>query len=364
MYSYILRRIILIPVTLLAIMLVNFTVMQFTPGGPVDQMISKAQAAAAHKGGGGSGGATGEVAASSGSGGSSAFRGNQGLDPEYIEFLNKSFGFDQPAYVRFWKMMTSYAVFDFGESYFQNRSVFSIVAEKLPVSVTLGLWSTLIIYLVSIPLGIRKAIKHGTPFDATTSFIITICNAVPSFLFGVLLIVLFAGGRYWEIFPLRGLSSPNWEELSAFGKIKDYLWHATLPVTSMVIGGFAYLTLLTKNSFLEDLGKQYVVTARAKGLTENRILYGHVFQNSMLIVISSFPSTLVGILFTGSLLIENIFSLDGIGRLSYQAILERDYSIVLATLYVFSLIGLALNLISDIIYHLVDPRIDFESREV
>lgn len=362
MYAYIVRRIILIPVTLLAIMLLNFTIMQFTPGGPVEQMISKIQAASAHQKGGGSG--MGAEVSAGGGGGTSVFRGNNGLDPEYIEFLNKSFGFDQPAPIRFLKMVKNYLLFDFGESYFQNRSVLAIVKEKLPVSITLGLWSTLIIYLVCIPLGIRKAVKHGTPFDASTSFVITICNAIPSFLFGVLLIILFAGGRYWEFFPLRGITSTDWETLSTFGKIKDYFWHATLPVASLVVGGFAYLTLLTKNSFLEDLGKQYVVTARAKGLTERRILYGHVFQNSMLIVISSFPSTLVGILFTGSLLVENIFSLDGIGRLSYQAIVERDYSIVLATLYVFSLIGLVLNLISDLIYHFVDPRIDFEAREV
>lgn len=362
MYAYILRRILLIPVTLLAIMLLNFTVMQFTPGGPVEQMISKIQAASAHQKGGSQGS---EVSSGSTGGGSSTvFRGNNGLDQEYIEFLNKSFGFDQPAYIRFFKMVKSYLVFDFGESYFQNRSVLAIVKEKLPVSITLGLWSTLIIYLVCIPLGIRKAVKHGTPFDASTSFVITICNAIPSFLFGVILIVLFAGGRYWEIFPLRGITSSDFETFTAWGKVKDYFWHATLPVTSLVVGGFAYLTLLTKNSFLEDLGKQYVVTARAKGLTEKRILYGHVFQNSMLIVISSFPSTLVGILFTGSLLVENIFSLDGIGRLSYQAIVARDYSIVLATLYVFSLIGLVLNLISDMIYHFVDPRIDFDAREV
>lgn len=362
MYAYILRRVLLIPVTLLAIMLLNFTVMQFTPGGPVEQMISKIQAASAHQKGGAQGS---EVSSgSSGGGSSTVFRGNNGLDQEYIEFLNKSFGFDQPAYIRFFKMVKSYLLFDFGESYFQNRSVLAIVKEKLPVSITLGLWSTLIIYLVCIPLGIRKAVKHGTPFDASTSFVITICNAIPSFLFGVILIVLFAGGRYWEIFPLRGITSSDFETLSAWGKVKDYFWHATLPVTSLVVGGFAYLTLLTKNSFLEDLGKQYVVTARAKGLTEKRILYGHVFQNSMLIVISSFPSTLVGILFTGSLLVENIFSLDGIGRLSYQAIVARDYPIVLATLYVFSLIGLVLNLISDMIYHFVDPRIDFDAREV
>ncbi|PWU21528.1 MAG: microcin ABC transporter permease [Bdellovibrio sp.] len=361
MYAYLLRRILLIPVTLLAIMLVNFVVMQFTPGGPVDQMVHRIEMARAG-GAGGTGGGLTEVA--SGGGGGRLMRGSRGLDPEYLAFLNKSFGFDEPAHVRFIKMMKNYLVLDFGESYFQNRPVLDIVKDKLPVSITLGLWSTLIIYLVSIPLGIRKAIRHGSAFDAWTSFIITICHAIPAFLFGVFLIVLFAGGRYWEFFPLRGLSSPNADTFSLWGRIKDYIWHATLPVASLVVGGFTYLTLLTKNSFLEDLGKQYVVTARAKGLTENRILYGHVFQNAMLIVISSFPSTLVGILFTGSLLIEQIFSLDGIGLLSYQAIVGRDYPIVLATLYVFSIIGLVLNLLSDLIYHLVDPRIDFESREV
>ena len=360
MYAYLVRRLALIPLTLFAIMTLNFVVMQFTPGGPVDQMVHRIQAASAHvQGQVNAGGGASEVAAGGAAG---VMRGNQGLDPEYLAFLNKSFGFDEPASTRFFKMMGHYLRFDFGESFFQNRRVLAIVAEKLPVSITLGLWSTFLIYLISIPLGIAKATRHGGHFDAWTSFLITVCNAIPSFLFGVALIVLFAGGRYFEWFPLRGLSSTGASEFTYWHRMTDYLWHATLPVLSMVIGGFAYLTLLTKNSFLEDLGKQYVVTAVAKGAGRSRVLYGHVFQNAMLIVISSLPTTLIGILFTGSLLIENIFSLDGIGRLSYQAIVDRDYPIVLATLYVFSLIGLTLNLVSDLIYHLVDPRIDFESR--
>ena len=292
----------------------------------------------------------------------STYRGAQGLSPDLVAEIERQFGFDKPPLERFLLMLGNYATFDMGESYFRSERVSSLIIDKLPVSISLGLWSTLIIYLVSIPLGIAKAVRNGSCFDAVTSYAVFIGYAMPSFLFAILLIVLFAGGQYWSWFPLRGLTSDNWDELSVMGKVLDYFWHMTLPVTAMVVGGFASLTMLTKNSFLEEINKQYVLTARAKGLSPNQVLYGHIFRNAMLIVIAGFPATLVGMLFTGSVLIEVIFSLDGLGLLGFEAIINRDYPVVFGTLYVFSLIGLVLNLLSDLTYHAIDPRIDFEAQ--
>ena len=292
----------------------------------------------------------------------STYRGAQGLSPDLVAEIERQFGFDKPPLERFLLMLGNYATFDMGESYFRSERVSSLIIYKLPVSISLGLWSTLIIYLVSIPLGIAKAVRNGSRFDAVTSYAVFIGYAMPSFLFAILLIVLFAGGQYWSWFPLRGLTSDNWDELSVMGKVLDYFWHMTLPVTAMVVGGFASLTMLTKNSFLEEINKQYVLTARAKGLSPNQVLYGHIFRNAMLIVIAGFPATLVGMLFTGSVLIEVIFSLDGLGLLGFEAIINRDYPVVFGTLYVFSLIGLVLNLLSDLTYHAIDPRIDFEAQ--
>ena len=294
------------------------------------------------------------------SGGESAYRGAGGVPEELVKELEKQFGFDKPVHERLWKMIKDYVRFDFGRSYYQDKSVLELIAERMPVSVSLGLWSTLIISLIAIPLGIKKAVKDGSEFDTWTSFAVVLGSAVPVFLFAVFLIVFFAGGTYFQWFPLRGLTSDNWNELSAGRKVLDYFHHIALPVTAMVIGGFASLTMLTKNSFLEELNKPYVLTARAKGLSQNRILYGHVFRNAMLIVIAGFPALLIKMLFTGSLLIEVIFSLNGIGLLGYEAIMTRDYPVVFGTLYIFALLGLILKLISDITYSLVDPRINFE----
>jgi microcin C transport system permease protein len=323
---------------------------QVAPGGPVEQVLAKVRGLNSGRGG--------DVAAGSGS-----YRGAQGLDPDFIKSLEKQFGFDKPAHERFVIMVKNYVKFDLGESFFRTVKVTQLIWEKLPVSASIGLWSTLIIYLVSIPLGIAKAVRDGSRFDVATSYAVIIGYAVPGFMFAILLIVVFAGGSYLQWFPLRGLTSDNWAELSFWHKTTDYLWHLVLPVTALVIGGFASLTMLTKNCFLDEINKQYVLTARAKGLTQNRVLYGHVFRNAMLLVISGFPATLVGMLFTGALLIEVIFSLDGLGLLGYQATLDRDYPVIFGTLYIFSIIGLVLNLISDLTYHLVDPRIDFEARE-
>ena len=285
------------------------------------------------------------------------------MPPEFVKEIERQFGFDKPAHVRFVEMMKKYLVFDFGRSFYRDRDVVDLVLDKLPVSISLGLWSTLIIYLVSIPLGIAKAVRDGSHFDVATSWLIIIGNAVPGFLFAILLVVLFAGGSYWSFFPLRGLTSVGWEEMGWLARIADYFWHIALPVTALVIGGFASLTMLTKNSFLDEINKQYVVTARAKGLSERRVLYGHVFRNAMLLIVAGFPSVLVGILFTGSVLIEVIFSLDGIGLLGFESAIGRDYPVMFGTLYVFTLIGLVLNLLSDLMYHMVDPRIDFGRRE-
>jgi len=368
MGAYIVRRLLLIPLTLLGIITINFFIVQIAPGGPVEQLLAEIQGTAVDAtarfsggsgevGGGGAGGGNG-------GGSNGGYQGARGLDPDFIAEIEKQFGFDKPIHERYLKMLADYATFDLGESYFRDTGVLDLIWEKMPVSVSLGVWSTLIIYLVSIPLGIAKAVRDGSRFDIATSWAVIVGYAVPGFLFAILLIVLFAGGRYFDWFPLRGLVSDNWADLSWPQRILDYAWHLTLPVTAMVIGGFASLTMLTKNSFLEEINKQYVVTARAKGLTERAILYGHVFRNAMLLVVAGFPAALVSMLFTGSLLIEVIFSLDGLGLLGFESVINRDYPVMFGTLYVFTLLGLVLNLMSDLTYHIIDPRIDFESREV
>ena len=370
MLAYIVRRVLLMIPTLVGIMLANFVIIQAAPGGPIEQVIAqlKGQAVeATARVGGTAGGETsagrppGEAARS---GEASKYRGARGIDPELIQQLEKQYGFDKPAHVRFLKMMRNYVLFDFGSSFFRDRPVLSLVKEKLPVSISLGLWTTLLIYLISIPLGVGKAVRDGSLFDVWTSAVVIVGYAIPGFLFAILLVVLFAGGSFFAWFPLRGLVSDNWSALPWPARLGDYLWHITLPVAALVIGGFAGLTMLTKNSFLEEIGKQYVVTARAKGLTKARVLYGHVFRNAMLIVIAGFPAAFVGILFTGALLIEVIFSLDGLGLLGFEAAINRDYPIMFATLYIYTLIGLVLNLVSDLTYVAVDPRIDFATREV
>ncbi len=367
MLAYIIRRLLLMIPTLFGIMVLNFVVIQFAPGGPVEQIIAEIQGTAigatARIGGSGGGDLSSGSAPNTGSNTESAYHGAQGLDPDFIKELEKQFGFDKPAHERFFLMMKNYLAFDFGTSYFRDESVVNLVLEKMPVSISLGLWTTLLVYLISIPLGIKKAVRDGTRFDVWTSSLIIVGNAIPSFLFAVALIVFFAGGSYLDWFPLRGLTSENFDELSLFGKIADYFWHLALPVTAMVIGGFAALTQLTKNSFLDQISQQYVLTARAKGLSEKRVLYGHVFRNAMLIVIAGFPSAFIGILFTGSLLIEVIFSLDGLGLLGFEAAINRDYPVIFATVYVFALLGLIMNLIGDLTYTLIDPRIDFEARD-
>jgi microcin C transport system permease protein len=360
MALYILRRLLLIVPTLLGILLINFVIVQAAPGGPVEQTIARVQgldnsaSARAGAGGGGDVGAAGHA---------TGYRGAQGLDPDMIEAIRKQYGFDKPAGVRLWLMLKNYARFDFGKSLFRDKSVIGLIREKFPVSLSLGLWSTLLIYLVSIPLGIRKAVHDGSRFDMATSTLVIIGYAIPGFLLAILLIVLFAGGSYWHIFPMQGLVSENFSSLGPGGKILDYAHHMLLPTVCMSIGGFATLTILTKNSFLDEINKQYVMTARAKGLTDRQVLYGHVFRNAMLIIISGIPATLVNMFFTGSLLIENIFNLDGLGLLSFQAVLVRDYPVIFGTLFIFTLIGMLLKLASDLTYMLVDPRIDFESRD-
>jgi len=371
MAAYILRRLALIIPTLFGIMLVSFTIIQFAPGGPVERVIAQLTgtdvAATSRVGGSATGdfGANTQNAAARGDGGaSSKYRGAQGLDPEFIKKLEEQFGFDKPAHVRFGLMLWNYIRFDFGESYFRDVSVISLIIEKMPVSISLGLWMTLLSYGISIPLGIRKAVRDGSRFDVWTSGVIVIGYAIPGFLFAVLLIVLFAGGSFLDWFPLRGLVSENFADLPWWQKITDYFWHITLPLISMALGAFATTTFLTKNSFLDEIKKQYVVTARAKGLSEREVLYGHVFRNAMLIIIAGFPGAFISAFFAGSLLIETIFSLDGLGLLSFESIVNRDYPVVFANLYIFGLLGLSVNLISDLTYTLIDPRIDFETREV
>ncbi|HEU4838884.1 MAG TPA: microcin C ABC transporter permease YejB [Micavibrio sp.] len=368
MLNYILRRLLLMIPTMLGIMLISFVIIQFVPGGPVERMIAQLQGHsvdATARFGGGDGGADLAIGAG-GDGGAAAskYRGAQGLDPEFVAELEKLYGFDKPAPERFWIMLKNYARFDLGESYYRDVSVIDLVLEKMPVSISLGLWSTLIIYLISIPLGIRKAVKDGQAFDVWTSAAVFFGYAIPSFMFAILLIILFAGGRYFDLFPIRGILSDNWQDMSWWRIAVDYIWHMVLPVAAMVISGFAGLTMLTKNSFLDEIGKHYVLTARAKGLTEKQVLYGHVFRNAMLIVIAGFPAAFLAIFFTGSLLIEVIFSLDGLGLLSYESVINRDYPVVLGTLYIFTLMGLVMTLVRDITYVLVDPRIDFEARTV
>ncbi|MCB1555961.1 MAG: microcin C ABC transporter permease YejB [Alphaproteobacteria bacterium] len=367
MAFYVLKRLLLMIPTLFGIMLVSFVIVQFVPGGPVERMIAALQGHGTEATARFAGGGSGDMAAGAmpqATGQTSQYRGAQGLDPALIAELEKMYGFDKPAPERFAHMVWNYARFDLGDSYYRDISVIELVLEKMPVSISLGLWSTLIIYLISIPLGIKKAVKDGQPFDVWSSAVVFIGYAIPSFMFAILLIILFAGGRYLDLFPLRGLVSDNWREMSFPRLALDYLWHMALPVAAMVISGFAGLTMLTKNSFLDEINKQYVLTARAKGLPEKQVLYGHVFRNAMLIVIAGFPSAFLAIFFTGSLLIEVIFSLDGLGLLGYESIINRDYPVVLGTLYMFALIGLVMTLIRDIVYVYVDPRIDFEARNV
>jgi microcin C transport system permease protein len=368
MSAYIARRILLMLPTLLGILFVAFVVVQFAPGGPVERVIAQLSGADT--------GATSRISGGNGDfrpvgpGGtaadavSSKYRGAQGLDPDFIKSLEKQFGFDKPAPERFALMVWNYARFDFGKSYFRDISVVQLIKEKLPVSMSLGIWMTLITYLISIPLGIRKAVKDGSPFDTWTSAVIIVGFAIPGFLFAILLIILFAGGSFLNLFPLRGLTSDGWSQFPWYWKIIDYFWHLALPLISMSLSAFATMALLTKNSFLDEIRKQYVMTARAKGCSERQVLYGHIFRNAMLIVIAGFPGAFIHAFFSGSLLIETIFSLDGLGLLSFESVLNRDYPVVFGTLYIFSLVGLVVNLITDITYMWVDPRIDFEAREV
>ncbi|XOV86426.1 MAG: microcin C ABC transporter permease YejB [Pseudomonadota bacterium] len=360
---YIVKRLFLILPTLFGIILVNFVIVQFAPGGPIEQIVAQVTTGTMSTTSGISGGGDAGVnSAAVETGGQSL--GSYGLDPDLIADLERQFGFDKPAHERFLEMLVDYLRFDFGTSYFQDRPVLDLILERIPVSVSLGLWSILLIYGISIPLGVAKAVRDGTPFDFWTGTAIFVGYAIPGFLFAIMLIVIFAGGNYFDLFPLRGLVSDNWDSLSWPNRIKDYFWHLALPITALTIGGFAVLTMLTKNSFIEEIGKQFVMTARAKGLTERRVLYGHVFRNAMLIVIAGFPSAFIGIFFTQSLLIEVIFSLDGMGLLSYEAVIKRDYPILFGTVFCFTLIGLIMQLIGDLIYVAVDPRIDFEGREV
>ncbi len=370
MGAYIAKRILLMIPTLFGIMLISFAIIQFAPGGPVERVLAQLAGtdvgATARIGGGTGGGEVGggQAAGAGGSDGSFKYRGAQGLDPEFIKKLEAQFGFDKPTHERFFIMLRNYATFDFGQSYFRDVPVLQLIKEKLPVSISLGLWLTFVSYAISIPLGVAKAVRDGSKFDVWTSAVIIVGYAIPSFLFAILLVVLFAGGSFWNIFPLRGLVSDNFADLNWWEKGLDYAWHLVLPLTALAVSSFATMTLLTKNSFLDEIKKQYVTTARAKGLTESRVLYGHVFRNAMLIVIAGFPGAFISAFFAGSLLIEQIFSLDGLGLLGFEAAVNRDYPVVFATLYIFSLLGLVMNLVTDLVYTWIDPRIDFESRQV
>ena len=344
--------------TLLGIMIINFALIQFVPGGPIEQIINQIEDG---------GSATDRFAGGADNPNpseNSQYEGARGLPEDFIKELEKQFGFDKPAPERFLLMLVNYLKFDFGESYFRSIKVLDLIIEKMPVSITLGLWSTLIAYLISIPLGVRKAVRDGSRFDTLTSAFIIVAYAIPGFLFAILLLVLFAGGSYFQWFPLRGLTSEGFEDFSILRKISDYLWHITLPVIAATIASFATLTLLTKNSFLDEIKKQYVITARSKGLSENRVFFGHVFRNAMLIIIAGFPGAFIAIFFGSSLIIEIVFSLDGLGRLGFEAALNRDYPVLFGTLYIFGIMGLLVGLISDLMYIIVDPRIDFESRDV
>lgn len=361
MARYIIRRLLLLFPTLIGIITLNFLIVQLAPGGPVDQMIAQLTGEAG-------GGAASRVAGAQSSP-RFAETGTQytaaaGLDPELIKAIEKKFGFDKPLHERYLKMIKEYLVLDLGESYYQNRPVIELISERLPVSLSLGLWSMLLVYSISIPMGINKAVQDGSRFDAWTSAFIFVGYAVPGFLFAVLLIVLFAGGTYLDLFPLKGLTSNNFDDLSAFSKVVDYFWHLALPVIALTVGGFATLTMLTKNSFLDEISKQYVLTAKAKGLNQKRVLYGHIFRNAMLIVIAGFPAALVGVLFTGVLLIEVIFSLDGLGLLGFESVMRRDYPVMFGSLFIFTFIGLIMTLVGDLAYTLVDPRIDFKTRDI
>jgi len=361
MGAYILRRLLLVVPTLFGIMVINFALTQFVPGGPIEQVLARLEGSGdvfQTIAGGGDAGTAPEAPG----GTDERYIGSRGLPPEFIADLERQFGFDKPPLERFLNMMWNYVRFDFGESYFRSISVVDLVLEKMPVSITLGLWSTLIAYLVSIPLGIAKAVRDGSPFDTWTSAAIIVGYAIPGFLFAILLLVVFAGGSYLQWFPLRGLTSDNWDELSLLGKVADYFWHITLPVAASTISAFATLTLLTKNSFLDEIKKQYVMTARAKGLSEGQVLYGHVFRNAMLIVIAGFPAVFVSVFFGGSLIIETIFSLDGLGRLGFEAAVARDYPVIFGTLFFFGLLGLITGILSDLMYVWIDPRIDFDRR--
>ncbi len=370
MLAYIIRRLFLIIPTLFGIMLINFIVIQAAPGGPVEQLIGQITGEGADVLERVTQSGTGEVTqqtatdgGAQGGGVTSKYRGAQGLDPEFIAEIEQLYGFDKPAHERFFMMLSNYVVFDFGESYYRDQRVIDLVLDKMSVSISLGLWTTLLVYLISIPLGIAKAVRDGSRFDIWTSGAVIVGFAIPNFLFAILLVIIFAGGTYLDWFPLRGLVSDNWEELAWPQRILDYFWHITLPIFARVIGGFAALTMLTKNSFLDQIGQQYVITARAKGLTEGRVLYGHVFRNAMLIVIAGFPAAFISVLFGSSVLIEVIFSLDGLGLLGFEAVVGRDYPIMFASLYFFSLLGLVMQLAGDIMYTVIDPRIDFEARE-
>jgi len=372
MIAYLLKRLLLIIPTLFGIMLISFTIVQFAPGGPVERIIAQLtghdSSIVSRIGGGGgemlSSGAQSQLGQGAADAITSKYRGAQGLDPEFIKSLEKQFGFDKPAYERFFIMMKNYLTFNFGKSYFRDVSVLQLIKEKLPVSVSLGIWMMLLTYLISIPLGIRKAVHDGTRFDAWSSAVLVIGYAIPGFLFAVLLLILFAGSSFFQWFPSRNLTSDYWDQLSLMGKIGDYFWHLTLPIIAMAVTSFTTMAFLTKNCFLDEIRKQYVMTARAKGLNEHQVLYGHVFRNAMLLIIAGFPSAFISAFFAGALLIETIFSLDGLGLLSFESIEKRDYPVVFATLWIFSLMGLVVNLVSDFVYTLVDPRIDFESREV
>ncbi|MEG3754568.1 microcin C ABC transporter permease YejB [Psychromonas arctica] len=360
MQQYILKRLLLIIPTLLGIMTLNFFIVQVAPGGPVEQAIAKYQGIDSN--------ASSRLTASTeseikqGANQQSQYRGAQGVDPEYIAALEKLYGFDKPLHERYFSMLWRYINFDFGDSFYRDKSVIDLIYEKMPVSISLGLWTTLLAYFISIPLGIKKATSHGSRFDVWTSTAVTVGYAIPAFIFAIILVVLFAGGSYFSWFPLRGLTSDNFDQLSWFGQIKDYFWHLALPILASVLASFATLTMLTKNSFLDEVNKQYVITARAKGCSQNRVLYGHIFRNAMLLVLAGLPAALIGIFFTGSMLIEVIFSLDGLGLLSFESVISRDYPIIFGSLYIFTLVGLVLKLISDITYTLIDPRITFEGQ--
>lgn len=368
MGAYILRRLLLMIPTVFGIMAISFLITQFAPGGPVEQALANLSGQNVSMMERISGGGGGDLAAqpppTQQSGATNGYRGSQGLPPELVERIEKQFGFDKPPLERFGMMIWNYLRFDFGDSYYRDASVIELIVEKMPVSISLGLWMTLIAYGISIPLGIKKAVSDGSRFDVTTSTIVIIGYAIPGFLIAIALIIVFAGGSFWSIFPLRGLTSPGFESFPWWRQVLDYVWHLALPITAMGLGAFATTTLLTKNSFIDEIGKQYVTTARAKGLTENQVLYRHVFRNAMMLIIASFPGAFVGAFFGGSLLIETIFSLDGLGLLGFQSVANRDYPVVFATLYIFSLLGLIIALISDLAYMWVDPRLDFESREV